>query len=47
MIQEKLGLNGTLKNTLLRLKYNQERFGNVKLMKQWRLKPFYKRKKSN
>ena len=28
MIQEKLGLNGALKNTLPRLKYNQERFGN-------------------
>ena len=45
MIQEKLGLNGALKickfwnsgalkNTLSRLKYNQERFGKVKLMKQ-------------
>ena len=44
-IQEKLGLNGTLnicklwnngalKNTLPRLKYNQEWFGKVKLMKQ-------------
>ena len=57
-IQEKLGLNGALKicklwnngalkNTLLMLKYNQEWFGKVKLMKQWRLKPFYRRKKSN
>ena len=56
MIQEKLGLNGALKickfwnngalkNTLPRLKYNQERFEKVKLMKQWRLEPFYRRKK--
>ena len=34
MIQEKLGLNGALKNTLPRLKYNQEGFGKVKLFKQ-------------
>ena len=57
-IQEKLGLNGALKicklwnngalkNTLRRLKYIQEWFGKVKLMKQWRLEPFYRRKKSN
>ena len=56
MIQEKLGLNGALKickfwnngalkNTLPRLKYNQERFGKVKLLKQWILEPFYRRKK--
>ena len=56
-IQKKLGLNGALKickfwndgalkNTLRRLKYNQERFGKVKLFKQWSLEPFYRRKKS-
>ena len=39
--------NGALKNTLPRLKYNQERFGNVKLFKQWKLEPFYRREKSN
>ena len=39
--------NGALKNTLPRLEYNQERFGKVKLFKQWRLKPFYRREKSN
>ena len=43
----KLGLNGALKNTLPRLKYIQEMFGKVKLFKQWRLKPFYRREKSN
>ena len=58
MIQEKLGLDGALKickfwnndalkNTLPKLKYNQKRFGKVKLMKQRRLKPFYRKKKSN
>ena len=57
-IQEKLGLNDALKiyklwnndalkNTLPRLTYNQERFGKVKLMKQWNLEPFYGRKKPN
>ena len=57
-IQEKLGLNGALKicklwntdalkNTLSRLKYNQEWFGKVKLMKQWRLKPYYRIKNPN
>ena len=45
MIQEKLelngalrickfGNNGALKNTIPRLKYNQERFGKVKIFKQ-------------
>ena len=58
MIQEKLGLNGALKicklwnngalkNTLPRLKYNQEWFGKVKLFKQLRLEPFYRREKPN
>ena len=47
MIQDKLGLDGALKNTLLRLKYIQGRFNKVKLLKQWRLKPFYRGKKSN
>ena len=37
----------TKKNTLLELKYIQEMFRKVKLMKQWRLKPFYKGKMSN
>ena len=58
MIQKKLRLNGALKickfwnngalkNTLPMLKYNQEKFGKVKLLKQWRLKPFYRREKPN
>ena len=58
MIQEKLGLNGALKicklwntnalkNTLPRVKYNQEWFGKVKLMKQWTLEPFYRRENPN
>ena len=58
MIQEKLGLNGALKicmfwnngalkNTLSKLKYNQEIFGKAKLFKQLRLKPFYRREKPN
>ena len=34
MIQEKLGLNGALKNTIPNLKYIQEKFRKVKLMKQ-------------
>ena len=58
MIQEKLRLNGALrickfwnngalKNIIPRLKYNQERFGKVKLFKQLRLEPFYIREKPN
>ena len=49
-IQEKIGLNGALKicklwNNVPRLKYNQEWFGKVLLIKQWSLEPFYRRKK--
>ena len=34
----------TKKNTLLRLKYIQEMFKNVKLLKQWRLESFIEEK---
>ena len=47
MIQEKLGLNGALKNTLPRLKYIQEMFGKVKLVNNEDLESFNRGKKSN
>ena len=36
-----------LKNVLPRLKYIQEMFRKVKLLKQWRLEHFYRRKRPN
>ena len=38
---------GLKKNTLLRLKYIQEMFKKVKLLKQWRFKLFYRGKMTN